>query len=88
MNATCPTCHQTIGAVRLGLKASIVDKIKAAGDVGITSTELLELWRDRRPVAPTTIKSHANQINDLLAATDWRLHSDRRRWYLCRERSL
>ena len=52
----CPTCHQTILVMRLGarltpLKAAIVDAIKAAGDVGISSAEIREaVYRDRAPV--------------------------------------
>jgi hypothetical protein len=90
---TCPQCGQTIAAIRLGvrltpLKAAIFDQIKAAGDLGVTSIEIVaDLYRDRRAVAPTTVKAHVNQINDLLVATDWRLRSDGRRWYLRREAS-
>jgi hypothetical protein len=70
------------------LKAQIVDRIKAAGDFGVTSTEIIaDLYRDRRPVKPTVVKSHTSQINDLLAETDWRICSDRGRWFLRRERS-
>jgi hypothetical protein len=71
----CPHCHQTIGAERLGvrltpLKAEIVDKIKTADDIGVSSTEIVhDLYRDRHLVNPTTIKAHVCQINDLLAAT-------------------
>jgi hypothetical protein len=86
----CPHCHQTIGAERLGvrltpLKAEIVDKIKAAGDIGVSSIEMVhDLYRDRHLVNPTTIKAHVCQINDLLAATNWRICSDGRRWFLRR----
>jgi hypothetical protein len=47
----CPHCHQTIGAMRLGvrmtpLKAAIVDRIKAAGDIGVSSDEIIaDLYR-------------------------------------------
>jgi hypothetical protein len=89
--AWCPYCGQTIHNIRLGvhfppLKAAIVDRIKAAGDIGVSSVEIItDLYHDRRAVAPSTIKAHANQINDLLASTDWRLRSDGRRWYLRQE---
>jgi len=49
---TCPTCHQFLGEVRFGvrltpLKARIVDRIKAAGDIGVSSEELLfALWEE------------------------------------------
>jgi hypothetical protein len=41
MNTCCSLCHHTIGTMRLGvrltpLKAALVDRIKAAGDVGVT----------------------------------------------------
>jgi len=87
----CPYCHQTIGAERLGvrltpLKAEIVDRIKAAVDVGVSSIEIIhDLYRDRRLIVnPATIKAHVCQINDLFAATDWRICSDGRRWFLRR----
>ena len=91
MTACCPLCHQTIGTLRFGvrlprLKAAIVDQIKAAGDLGISTAELIsgDLYRDRRPVQPACIKSHIEQINCLLLATDWRIASDHRRWLLAR----
>jgi hypothetical protein len=92
MNTCCPFCHQTIGTIRFGvrlpqLKAAIVDRIKTAGDIGITSEEIIaDLYRDRRSVSPTTIKAHVDQINDLLMNTDWRIASDHRRWFLSRRR--
>jgi hypothetical protein len=93
MTACCPLCHQTLGTLRFGvrlpaLKAAIVDQIKAAGDLGITSAEVInsDLYRDRRAVGPATIKAHVEQINDLLHATDWRITSDHRRWHLVRIR--
>ncbi len=87
--STCPHCHQSIGTERLGvgltpLKAGIIDQIQAAGAVGISSAEIIasDLYRDRRPVDPATIKSHVNQVNDLLVGGDFRIRSDRRRWYI------
>jgi hypothetical protein len=69
------------------LKAAIVDKIKAAGDLGISSGEIIAgLYCDRAAVEPTTIKAHIAQVNSLLEETDWRIRSDRRRWFLYRER--
>jgi hypothetical protein len=87
---TCPHCHQLINEIRLGvqmtpLKARIVDQIKAAGDIGVTTTEIIsEVYPDRSLINPRTIKAHVNQINDLLVATDWHIRSDRRRWFLQR----
>jgi len=85
----CPHCHQTIGAERFGvrltpLKAEIVDRIKAAGDIGVSSIEIVrDLYRNRHLVNLSTIKAHVYQINDLFAATDWRICSVRR-WFLRR----
>jgi hypothetical protein len=73
MTTCCPVCHQPINEIRLGaqmtpLKAAIVDRIKAAGDLGVTTTEIIgEVYRDRSPIDPTTIKAHMSQINDLLS---------------------
>jgi hypothetical protein len=82
----------TITTERLGvrlppLKAAIFDRIKAAGDIGISSTQIItDLYFDRRPVGVTTIKAHISQLNDLFAGSDWRICSDRRRWFLHRRR--
>jgi hypothetical protein len=93
MTACCPLCHQTLGTLRFGvrlpaLKAAIVDQIKAAGDLGISTADLInsDLYRDRRAVGPATIKAHVEQINELLLATDWHITSDHRRWTLARRR--
>jgi hypothetical protein len=88
----CPHCHQQIAHERLGvrltpLKAAIVDRIKWSGDLGRSSESLVrELYFDRKPVSMTTLKAHVFQINELLAATDWVIASDRRRWFLRRRR--
>jgi hypothetical protein len=90
MMTVCPRCHQSVDEIRLGvrltpLKAALFDRIKAAGDIGISTTEVVnDVYRDRSPVKPTAIKSHVGQINDLLASTDWRIRSDHRRWFLQR----
>jgi hypothetical protein len=89
----CPQCHQPIGTMRLGirltpLKAAILDRIKAAGDLGLSSEELLDLWDT--PIAKETIKAHVWQINLLLEETIYRIVCDGRgsyaRWILQRER--
>ena len=88
--AYCPECHQPIAMTRLGvrlppLKVAILDKIKAAGELGIASEEIIaDLYSDRRAVSVTTVKAHIFQINDQLVSTDWHIRSDRRRWFLCR----
>ena len=92
MAAVCPHCQQPIAHERLGvvltpLKADIVDRIKWAGDLGRSSESLIrELYLDRKLVGVTTLKAHVWQINELLAATDWVIESDRRRWFLRRRR--
>jgi len=92
--STCPYCHQALAVERLGvrlpvLKAAIVDRIRAAGDLGVTTIEILssDVYDGRRRVTSATIKAHVNQINDLLCATDWVITSDRRRWFLTRRRT-
>lgn len=74
----CPTCHQPVRETRLGvrlspIKAALVDAIKAAGDIGITSRELVDLLG--RPKRSSLIRVHAYQINDILEETDWRIVS-------------
>jgi hypothetical protein len=92
MTTCCPHCHRPLWDIRFGqimtpLKGQIVDSIKAAGNVGITSEQLIAaLYRDRRPIKPTCIKSHVDQINDRLASTDYQITSDRRRWFLSNSR--
>jgi DNA-binding winged helix-turn-helix (wHTH) protein len=83
----CPKCHQPIGTERLGvrlppLKAKIVDLIKAAGETGTSSEELLYALWARDAVSASTVKAHVWQINSLLEETDWIIRSDRRRWFL------
>lgn len=92
----CPKCRQYIRTERLGirlppLKARIVDAIKAAGDSGITSRELVyEVYRDYpKSRSHLGIKAHIFQINEMLVETDWRIVADPRcgihaRWYLWR----
>jgi hypothetical protein len=86
----CPHCHQHIATEWLGvrlppLKVAILDKIKAAGELGIASEEIIaDLYSDRRAVSVTTVKAHIFQINDQLFSSDWHIRSDQRRWFLCR----
>jgi hypothetical protein len=93
MTATCPHCHQPYSQARLGvrlpqLKAEIVDRIRTAGDIGVSSAEIIaDLYRERRPVHSATVRNHVHQINDLLSSTNWCITSDRRRWFLSRRRN-
>jgi hypothetical protein len=89
MSVTCPTCHQTVGTMRLGvrltpLKAALIDAIKASGDIGISSEELRSALWTERDVCVETVKAHVWQINSLLEETNWLVRSDRRRWFLSR----
>ncbi len=71
------------------MKAQIFDLIAAAGCVGVSSHSIIgSLYFDRRPVIASTIKSHVDQINDLLAETDVRIISNRRRWFIYRKIAL
>jgi hypothetical protein len=90
--AVCQACGQPLRERRLGVvltpfKASLLDLIRRAGDLGISSDELRrELYRDHpKPPSKFTIKAHVWQINELLAGTDWVIESDRRRWFLRRK---
>jgi hypothetical protein len=74
----CSHCGQAIPETRLGvrlspLKARIIDAIARAGDDGIDADVLFWLIFSERRVKRLTLKSHVNQINDLLAATDYRI---------------
>jgi hypothetical protein len=91
MTRFCPHCRRPMTYERCGvlltpLKAGIFDAIKRAGNLGITSNEIIdgELYRDRRAASHHTIKAHVFQINDLLCETNFIIESDRRRWYLRR----
>jgi hypothetical protein len=74
------------------LKAGIFDAIKCAGDVGVTSAEIVDgpLYRERRRASHDTVKAHIWQINELLEDTDWVIRSEsdygtsERRWILRR----
>ena len=95
----CPYCRQLIKHERCGvflppLKAGIFDLIRAAGDAGISSAEIVgdPLYRERWRVSRTAIKSHVWQINELLDETNWVIRAEgdygtsERRWYLRRRR--
>jgi hypothetical protein len=66
-------------------KAQIFDAVVAAGDIGITSREILDAI-GAPATALLTIKAHVYQINDILAETDVRIASEGRgahaRWFL------
>lgn len=92
----CPHCHQPMRYVRAGVhlgptKTRIFDLLRAAGDVGVSSEELIFALADdgAGPKNRNTIKAHIYQTNELLAGTDYGIVSDRarpRRWQLARRR--
>jgi|SRR5262245_26255982 len=96
MVAICSKCHQTISTSRVGvrltlLKARIFDKIKAAGDLGISSAELhYDIYRGYgRERASNMMRVHIGQINEVLLETSWRIVADPSsgsfaRWHLRR----
>ena len=95
----CPHCGQPLASMRLGvrlpavIKGVLFDTVKAAGDIGISRDELLDqVYADRKRPTPATIKAHVQQINDLLAETEFEIKADGRRhhggsrYYLVRRR--
>jgi hypothetical protein len=83
----CPLCGAAFaGGVRMpARKAAIFHCIKAAGDVGVSSAEILnEIYIDGRMPQLSSIKAHVFQINDLLEETDLRIAGIDRRWVLTR----
>jgi hypothetical protein len=80
---TCSHCGQAIPETRFGvrlspLKARIVDTISRCGPDGIDADTLFWLiFYERKVTSRLTLKSHVNQINDLLAHTDYRINGIR-----------
>lgn len=77
----CPACHRPYTEERVGvrlppLKAAIFDSIKANSELGITAAELMQEHYRGKPRKVSVIKSHVNQINDVLAETRWRIRVD------------
>lgn len=72
------------------VRAAIFDAIKAAGDIGISSQEIIAVVG--RPRAVNTVRVHVFLINDALEETNWRIGSDgagaNRRWFLVKRRRL
>lgn len=65
------------GGVRMTpLKARLFDAIKAAGDVGISTNELLfKVYEGERLPQRSVIKSHIWQINEILEDTGLKIVS-------------
>jgi len=80
MTTICPTCGQTV-LVRHGIKlqrkkADILDAIEkhtTHGGIALDRLAWLFYPDDPRPIACQRLRVHINQINDLLAATEWRV---------------
>jgi hypothetical protein len=73
----CHYCGASLAEHRLGvrltpIKARVFDLIMHAGREGIDADTINILAFDGRATR-TTIKAHVNQINDLLAGTDYRI---------------
>ena len=85
-DAPMPICSQCKQQMRLGvrmpvIKARLVDIVKAAGDVGISTRELHDdLYRDHAHArSVSTVGVHIHQINtELLADTQWLIAADGR----------
>lgn len=60
------------------LKADLASAIGKSGTIGITSQELWQEFLAPRGAAVSCIKSHINQINDLLIETDLEIVADGR----------
>lgn len=81
MMPCCPHCHRPYTTERASvplppLKAAIFDAIKAAGEIGISSQDLIGSVYET-PRSLVTIKSHIHQLNDLLDGTGLRIVSER-----------
>lgn len=94
MTTVCEACGRPIprrrlpGARRYGVlltpfQCEVLDVIAAAGAAGITTAQAMaELYRNRPPARSPTVKVHCWWINVALAASDYRIVNERRRWFL------
>jgi hypothetical protein len=72
--ATCPYCHQPVRGLRLGIylsprRAQVFDAVKAAGEGGISCSDLAEQFKLTR----SGVRAHIEQINNLLEETHWKI---------------
>ncbi len=79
----CQHCGQPLkqscyGVYMPRLKAELLASIKAAGEIGISTAELLTMHYGGKKVQPSVIKSHVNQINDILIETDYAVFAEGR----------
>ena len=91
MTECCPTCGQPLRVCLLGIwlprvKSEIVDSLKRAGDVGLSTRELKVMHYGERKISPVTIRTHIQQINDMLEETNYCIRNDggtrHARWYI------
>jgi hypothetical protein len=72
----CPGCGRPMPAARFGvvvseLKARIIDRVRLAGDEGISAADLIaEL---NLSIGPKLLAVHINQLNEKLVETDYEL---------------
>jgi hypothetical protein len=75
MGLVCPHCHKLIGQQRAGIhmspaKAALFDRLRAAGDLGISAQELADgFYRGRK--TRNCVSQHLKQLADLLEETAW-----------------
>lgn len=83
----CPHCGAVLKFNRVGIrltpiKARLFDLIKASGDIGTSLTELASTVYPQAS-SPSryvdSVKSHINQMNDILVETEYRIVADRER---------
>jgi hypothetical protein len=72
----CPGCGRPMPAARFGvvisdLKARILDRIRRAGDEGISGADLIAQLD--LPISPKLLAVHVFQLNERLAATDFEI---------------
>lgn len=88
----CPHCgaalNRKIGAALPPLKQHILDTIRATGEMGITSRDLMATvyHPSRKQPKIAVIRNHIFQINELLVDTEWKIVThDRRHWMMVRQ---
>lgn len=92
MTHYCPHCRQPMRLPRAGvqlplIKSLIFDAVKSSSSLGIASIDILHLvYEGRKRPNFTAVKSHVNQINDILVETGFVIKSEGGRWFLRRRK--